>query len=62
MHKEYKYFRWTCSGREKWQTWVLGDSQIYFCPEKHRMRRGVEVHVNEVLRDVFGSAAGPSDE
>ena len=62
MHKECKYFRWTCTGREKWQTWVLGDGQIYFCPEKHRMRRGVEVHVNEVLRDVFGGATGPSDE
>jgi hypothetical protein len=62
MHKEYKYFRWTCTGRERWQTWAIGNSKIYGCPKGHRMRKGVEVHVNEVLRDVFGKVAGDCDD
>ena len=62
MHKEHKYFRWTCTGREKWQTWAVGNSHIYSCPKKHLMRKGVEVHINEVLRDVFGELVGASDE
>ena len=62
MHKNQQYFRWTCSGREKWQTWAVGNSHIYGCPKGHRMTKGVEIHVNEVLRDVFGKEAGNCDE
>ncbi len=62
MHKQHKYFRWTCSGREKWQTWALGNSEILSCPKGHPIRKGVEVHINEVLRDVFGEVGGTSDE
>jgi hypothetical protein len=62
MHKKHKYFRWTCTGREKWQTWALGKSQILSCPNGHPIRKGVEVHINEVLRDVFGEMEGASDE
>jgi hypothetical protein len=54
MHKEHKYYRWTCTGHERWQTWAIGNSQIICCPKSHRMKKGVEVHVNEVLRDAFG--------
>lgn len=62
MHKEHKYFRWTCTGRERWQTWAIGNSKIYGCPKGHPMKKGVEVHVNEVLRDAFAKVAGECDE
>jgi len=62
MHKLSKYFRWTCTGREKWQTWAIENSHIYGCPKGHLMRKGVEVHINEVLRDVFGNKSGLENE
>lgn len=62
MHREHKFFRWTCTGREKWQTWAIESSHIYCCPKGHLMRKGVEVHINEVLRDVFGNKSGLENE
>jgi len=51
--KRHNFYRWTCTGRERWSTWALDGIVVLNCPNMHNMKKKQMVTHREVVRDVL---------
>lgn len=51
--KRYNFYRWRCTGRERWSTWALDGVIVLNCPNLHNMKKIQMLTHREVIRDVL---------